>query len=345
MKSVAVNEWVYFEVSGTEALPQGSWSVSADDENWLFRRTAEQESETKLCFPRATCRLEKLEPEHVCLGEKGLLEQFEVPPVRMQFTLPQGEQASLTASCTPENIRKLSAWGIKFLPVYDLLDKPEKTEMLVCAQGAGLLPDGARLDVWREQDRLVLLKRDNGIYTGKRTIQCGAIAVKAIRSVRQIGEVKRVAHQFPGTPGGIQPGKAVLIGALLAIVLGFVGAVLLSGIGLIGGIAAGIIGGIYFSQEEGTPAHTEYEEIDERRVSMDLNRPDGGVASILFQKEAWEPLHRLLSSAELQGSAGSKDQEGEDLLAQLERLSALYEKGHLTPSEFEQAKARLLAQI
>ena len=159
MKSVAVNEWVYVQVSGTEALPEGSWSVSADDENWLFRRTAEQESETKLCFPRATCRLEKLEPEHVCLGEKGLLEQFEVPPVRMKLTLPQGERASLTASCTPENIRKLSAWGIKFLPVYDLLDKPEKTEMLVCAQGADLLPDGARLDVWREQDRLVQIGR------------------------------------------------------------------------------------------------------------------------------------------------------------------------------------------
>ena len=343
-KSIA-NVWVDVHSTGAQALPEGRWRMSADGESWLFCGSTEQQSQKTYEFPREKCRLTKEEPNRTPTGRKGLLDQYEVAPIRMQMCLPTGERVTLITSCNKENIRVLSDWGLSFLPVYDMLDKPDIVETIVCAQGADLLPDGARLDVWRELDYLLMFKRDNGIYSSKRTLQYGRIPVYAIRSVRQSGEIEREAYQIPGTPGGIQPGKAVLIGAVLAIFAGIMGTLILSIFGLIAGIAVGVIGGIYFASEEGTPARTEYRENDMRRVSIDLDRPDGGVATILFQKEAWEPLHRLLTSVEMQGGAGRHPQEQRTLLDQLERLSSLYEKGHLTQQEFEQAKAKLLAQI
>ena len=345
MSGSITNVWVDVCSPGAPALPEGRWRLSADGESWLFCSQTGQKTQEICEFPREKCCLTKEEPDRTPMGRKGLLDQYDVTPIRMQMCLPSGERVTLSTACNTENIRMLSDWGLSFLPVYDLLDRPDAVETIVCVQGADLLPDGARLDVWREQDELFMFKQDMGIYSSKRTLQYGRVPVHAIRSVRQSGEIEQEAYQIPGIPGGIRPGKAALIGALLSIFAGILGTLILSIFGLIAGIAVGVIGGIYFASEEGTPARTEYRENDMRRVSMELDRPDGGVATILFQKEAWEPLHRLLTSAEMQGGAGRHPQEQQTLLDQLERLSSLYEKGYLTQPEFEQAKAKLLAQI
>ena len=345
MADRSTNAWVEVSVTGAKSLTEGRWKMSADEQDFLLCSAGDQHETTVLHFQRAACRLEKQKTAHVLLNRNGLLDQYELEPIRMELTLPDGERAELAAVCSMDNIQKLSGWGLSILPVFDLLDKPDTTENIICAQGNDLLPDGARFEVWRAQDELVLLKRDSGLYTSKRTVRFGRLAVQSIRSVRQTGEVRKEAYQIPGTPGGIQLGKAVLIGALLAVALGCLGAIILSALGLIAGIAVGVIIGVCQASEEGTPARTEYREIDERKVIVDIDQPDGGAASILFRKEAWEPLNRLLTPAELQGGAYRQPGAREGLADELERLSALYEDGKLTVGEFEQAKSKLLAQL
>lgn len=324
--------------------------LAADGERYYLLPECQRQSEdagrlraiSLRAYARQECRLKKLPTEAKPLGQEGLLSIYEVPVIRLRLTLPDGEILLLQTSSQKANLAKICEWGVDCLPVYDLFPRPEETEMLSCKQGGGLLIDGGRFDVWREEDRLVFLRQSNGLYSLTTKIQRGELAVRTIRVVRETGEATRVPRYVPGSEGGTNVGKAILFGCLLALLGSFLGALLLGWLGLIIGLVGGIIGGIHLASEEGTPARTEYDERDERTVTMDVDLPDGGMTSVVFTREAWEVFHRLLQPAEL---CGKHQKSGNTSLDELERLAALCEKGYVTREEFDRAKERLLEKI
>ena len=311
----------------------GAWWLAAADgavvlfplheRNGTPKETLDAAQEIRIPLEQAD--VQRIEEARTPIRTEGIFAVYEKPEVRIGLNVPGHGRMALTADQTERAIPYLMERGLaRFRAVYDLVDCTGPVFDIRCSQGGELFPKGyTSMQVFRDADDLIFVHNKRNIYGGgEKTVAIGRLPAAAVRFYRLCGGV-RTETRVSG--GGVSIDRsAVFWGDFRHM------------------FSLNAHADMMEDAISTTPIRTEQVEHDERYVELCI-RMDGKTYDLQFSPDSLAAFDAMVPEKDFDEAALSDRQPTP--AEQIAVLADLCEKGWVSRAEFEQAKARLLAQI
>lgn len=311
----------------------GAWWLAAEqdavllfplhDRNGTPWETLEAAQEIRIPLEQAAVR--RVGQEHVPVRTEGMFAVYKRPDVCIELSMPGRGRIALTAEKPEAAIPYLTEHGLaRFRAIYDLLDCTGPAFEVRCRQGGELIPKGyGVMQVFRDADDLIFVRNKRNIYGGgEKTVAIGRLPAAAVRFYRLCGGV-RTETRVSG--GGVSVDRSAAYWA-----------------GWMHPFSLNPHGHAIEAAVSAEPVRTEHIEHDERYVELCV-RMDGRTYDLQFSPDSLAAFDAMVPEREFDEAALSDRQPTP--AEQIALLAGLCEKGWVSRAEFEQAKAKLLAQI
>ena len=311
----------------------GAWWLAAADgavvlfplheRNGTPKETMDAAHEIRIPLEQAD--VQRSEEARTPIRTEGIFAVYEKPEVRIGLNVPGHGRMALTADQTERAIPYLMECGLaRFRAVYDLVECTGPVFDIRCSQGGELFPKGyTSMQVFRDADDLIFVHNKRNIYGGgEKTVAIGRLPAAAVRFYRLCGGV-RTETRVSG--GGVSIDRsAVFWGDFRHM------------------FSLNAHADMMEDAISTTPIRTEHIEHDERYVELCI-RMDGKTYDLQFSPDSLAAFDAMVPEKDFDEAALSDRQPTP--AEQIAVLADLCEKGWVSRAEFEQAKARLLAQI
>ena len=311
----------------------GAWWLAAEDgavmlfplyeRNGTPKETLDAACEIRIPLEQAD--VQRIEEARTPIRTEVIFAVYEKPEVRIGLNVPGRGRMALTADQTERAIPYLMERGLaRFRAVYDLVDCTGPVFDIRCSQGGELFPKGyTSMQVFRDADDLIFVHNKRNIYGGgEKTVAIGRLPAAAVRFYRLCGGV-RTETRVSG--GGVSIDRSAAYWA-----------------GWMHPFSFNQHGHAIEAAVSSEPIRTEHIEHDERYVEVCV-RMDGKTYDLQFSPDSLAAFDAMVPEKEFDEAALSDRQRTP--AEQIAILAGLCEKGWVSRAEFEQAKARLLAQI
>ncbi|MCB6365231.1 SHOCT domain-containing protein [Intestinibacillus massiliensis] len=327
-KSLPDGALVLAAAGENKAFPKGQYYFACTDREFLFlEKVAENETSAdryRACrikrFAREETEASKPRAETGPTAQDGLLRRYAVQPVTLVFANGRFGEARFTAANnkTTERFLQDNLPGCALLPLFDWFDRPEKAYEASCKKGGGLLPDGTALEIWREGENLVLLRRRVDYYSQANEFWYGTLPVADILYFQEKGQID---YETKVSGGGVSIDRS---GAMWG-----------------GMFSMNANAGMLESAVVSEPIRTERIEHDNRYVALAV-RQAGAKAEIQFGYGALAAFQQMIPEKSFEERMPYREPTAAE---QIEILANVCERGYLTREEFEEAKKKLLAKL
>lgn len=293
------------------------------ERNGTPRETLDAAREIRIPLEQAD--VQRIEQAHTPIRAEGIFAVYEKPEVRIGLNVPGHGRLVLAADQTERAIPYLMEHGLaQFRAVYDLLDCTGPAFEVRCRQGGELIPKGyGVMQAFRDADELIFIHNKRNIYGGgEKTVAIGRLPAAAVRFYRLCGGV-RTETRVSGGNVSIDR-SAVFWGDFRHM------------------FSLNAHADMMEDAISTTPIRTEQVEHDERYVELCV-RMDGKTYDLQFSPDSLAAFDAMVPEKDFDEAALSDRQPTP--AEQIALLAGLCEKGWVSRTEFEQAKAKLLAQI